>query len=222
MKIALITAIFGGIDEIKEVPEQTDVHYKRFVYTEKNSPFPLPNLCPRLQAKYFRCQSHRIDELKEYDMHCWLDGRITVTNPEMLRDFSYRIMGSDIGLGTHQDRNCIYDEADFIVSNEGDYLKSRYGSQPIKAEVDFYRAKGHPINWGLWSSGIFIRWNNARVNEMFNEWWDCCLTWSYFDQTALPYVLRKNKAVIADLEYVHVVSNKYFELGKHLSVGKEQ
>lgn len=215
MKIALITAVFGDIDEVKEVPVQADAHYKRFVFTEKNSPFPFPNLPDRLRAKYFRCQSHRIDELKEYDMHCWLDGRIQVKSEFMLRDFAHRIMGSDIGLGAHQDRNCIYDEVDFIVNSQSEYLISRYANQPLKQEVDFYRAKGHPTHAGLYSTGIFMRWNNTRVNPMFDEWWDCCLTWSYFDQTALPYVLRKNKAMIADLKYGHVVSNEYFELGKH-------
>jgi hypothetical protein len=215
MKIALITAVFGGIDEVKEVPHQEDVHYKRFVFSESNSPFPLPNLHPRLQAKYFRCQSHRIEQLQEYDMHCWLDGRITVTNPNMLKDFAYSIMGSDIGLGAHPDRNCIYDEAEFIITSEKPYLTERYSNQPIKQEVDYYKAKGHPAHWGLFASGIFIRWNNNRVNQMFDEWWNQCLCWSYFDQTALPFVLRRNKAVIADLGYGKLSDNRYFELGKH-------
>ena len=64
MKIAVITAIFGGIDTPKPFVSQS-VPCDRIVITEENTPVPLPNLPPRLQAKYFKLQAHRV--WSEYD-----------------------------------------------------------------------------------------------------------------------------------------------------------
>ena len=52
MKIALLTANIGGIDEI-HAPAKQKESYDFFYLTEKTLLFPLPNLDTRTKGKYF-------------------------------------------------------------------------------------------------------------------------------------------------------------------------
>ena len=98
MRIAVITAVFGGIDKEKPFCAQSmpeGVTVERFFFTEANSPIPLPNLPPRLQAKYFKTQSHHIPDLQGYDIHVWIDGNIEVTNKGFIAALTYPLFGDE-------------------------------------------------------------------------------------------------------------------------------
>ncbi len=217
MKIALISSIFGGMDAPHNIVEQEGVEYGLFHYTESNSPYPFPNLNDRLKAKYFKCQSHRIPELMDYNLHCWIDGSVEVVGAHMLKDFSQRLIesGADVGIGAHNMRECIYDEAETIVRSKDPYLTDRYKGQFVAEEVEQYRKDGHPEKWGLFSCGIWIRHNNEKVNGAWDWWWNQCLTWSYLDQTAFPFIMRREGINLVDLNYGDVMSNEYFKLIPH-------
>jgi hypothetical protein len=86
--IALVTANFGGIDEVKALPdhEETDAFY----YTDQsvspevartwtriiNPNYPRYDLNPRLRAKYFKLQIHRLDSSSKSiaSMKCAITG----------------------------------------------------------------------------------------------------------------------------------------------------
>jgi len=217
MSIALITANFGGIDIIKTEPKQEGVEYKRFYFNETNTPFPLPNLPPRLQAKYFKTQSHKIPALKDYYIHCWVDAGFQIKSPHFLEHATSQLdQYYHIGIENHPLRNCIYDEVRYIHENINDpYLHSRYASQPLKEELEYYWSYGMPKNYGLYACGMFIR-DITKTENFFNEWWDLCLRWSYFDQTAFAFLAWKEKPALVKLAMGNYFDNRFYEHTGHL------
>jgi hypothetical protein len=219
MKIALLSSVFGGHDTPKDVPTQEGFEYKTFFFNEDNSR-PFPNLNDRLKSKYYKCQSHRVEELKEYDLHCWVDGSVQITSPLFLKDMTTRLLesGGDIVIGKHNQRECIYDELDVIINSKDEYLTSRYANQQLPLERAFYVEQGHPPKWGLWSCGIWMRHNGIKMNEAFDLWWDITTTYSYFDQAAFPYSMRKHGINIVQAPYIEkgdVFKNDYFYRLEH-------
>lgn len=215
MKIAIVSAVFGSIDTIKPLPAQDFYIYDEATFTEHNSvDYPFPNLNNRLRAKYFKTQMHRA--LPDYDLFVWLDGKIKVHSPYLLGAM-IRELGeeNDIAVLKHSARHCIYQEIDYIeqeifAGNKG--LIERYADQPIRKEVEYYRANGYPENNGLFDCSMFIVRNTPEMNELFNKWWDMCLRFSYFDQIALPFLIWKNKVRAKQL----VLPNYFFETVPHL------
>lgn len=58
MKIAVVVANTGNIDNIKGLPKQSlDIEYHLF--HDGNLPFPLPNLSSRMRARYIKIMMHR-------------------------------------------------------------------------------------------------------------------------------------------------------------------
>lgn len=199
------------------MPQQVGVEYKRYYFTEENTPFPLPNLHPRLKAKYFKLQSHRIPALQEHFIHCWVDAGFRIESPYFLQHAATQLDSYfDIAIEPHPLRNCIYEEVKFIQSNlDNPYLASRYASQPLNEELEHYWSNGMPEKFGLWACGMFMR-DTTRTSDLFDEWWDKCLQWSYFDQIVFPFLVWKYRPSITKLQMGDYFSNKFYSHQGHL------
>lgn len=188
MKIAAVTAVFGGKDHVKPFAEQS-IPCDHYCFTEENSPVPLPNLPDRLKAKYFKLQAHRV--LPEYGAYVWIDGNIEVKHP----DFVARMIeaaGQGIAIQKHHERQTIQEEIDFILASENPYLTTRYREQPLRQEYRYYLAQGMPPDTPLYACNLFA-WSrdSGYIDPFFNEWWSLVLEWSYFDQSAFSYLAWK-------------------------------
>lgn len=186
MKIAVVTAIFGGKDTQKPFPPQS-VECDYYCFTEENTPVPLPNLPDRLKAKYFKLQMEKF--IPWYDTYVWIDGNIEVKSPDFVKKMTENIPFSPIVIQRHHERQTIKEEIDFILSSENEYLTTRYGKQPLKQEYEYYLKEGMPKNAPLYSCNIFAY--NARGNGasfFMAYWWRLCLHWSWFDQSAFSYL----------------------------------
>jgi hypothetical protein len=185
MKIAVVTAIFGGKDTQKPFAAQS-VPCDYFCFTEANSPVPLPNLPDRLKAKYFKLQMHRV--LPGYDAYVWIDGNVEVTSPDFVKAMTDGLEG--IRIQRHHERQTIGDEIDFILRSDNVYLLTRYGAQPLQQEYEWYLEQGMPENAPLYSCNIFsYNWGQWGGNNLFfNDWWSLCIEWSWFDQSAFSYL----------------------------------
>lgn len=182
-------------------------------FTEKNLPYPLPNLNNRLRGKYIKIQTHRFCDEPEF---IWIDGSVQVTNRKFggfLRD---KLQDADIAIPLHPDRNNVYDELNYIldgIKNGKDYLKERYVNEPLTEEQDFYRMQGLPADFPLFACRIFARQNSEKVNMAFNDWWMGCLEYSNFDQTYFSYIAWKHDLKIASFPYSDILS--YVRINRH-------
>lgn len=198
-KIALITAIFGDLDDLKPVPEQS-VPVDKFCFTNNlNIPagefrgwnvihpdYPRYDFKNRIKAKYFRTLSHMVKELKAYDIVIWLDGSIDIINPEFVYFMAQNVVRSGLAVFKHSIRDCIYEEA--IVSKLG----PKYNGEPIDEQIAEYRNSGYPEKNGLIETGCFVKLIDIPTNRIMEQWWHENIKYSYQDQISLPYVLWKN------------------------------
>ena len=221
MRIAVITAVFGGMDTEKtfvaqSLPEGMEV--ERFFFTEENTPIPLPNLPPRLQAKYFKTQSHKVDVLKDYDIHIWIDGNIEVHNRGFVASLAYPLFNNvftKVCIQKHHERSTIGHEIEYILDSKNPYLVKRYGMQPLEDEYQYYLDKGMPDTASLYSCNVFARKVGAVSNTMFNEWWRLCIEWSWFDQSAFTYLANTMGDNVHVVDMGGVRTSPYYTLHGH-------
>jgi len=210
MKIAVITAIFGDMERPKAFHEQS-VKCDRIVITPENSPYPLPNLPPRLQAKYFKLQAHNI--WPEYDVLVWIDGNIEVTSADFVKKMTRPLHG-EIAIQRHHERQTLKQEIDLITESENPYLAVRYGKQPLREEYDFYTSHGIAEDAPLFACNIFAYDVTTATKDFFDDWWRLVLQWSWFDQSAFSALAYKFPLVrIVNLG--PMFDNPYFKLHSH-------
>lgn len=211
LKIAVITANIGGIDNVPEFPKQ-DIECDYRCFTEKNLPFPLPNLDNRTKSRYLKMNMHRY--LPDYDVYIWIDGRVQITSESFVSSMLDKLKGFDMVCTSHPLRNSVYDELKFILHemNRGDhYLISRYGHQSMRKELGFYESKQMPHDYPLFASGIFAMQNNECMNSFCSEWWMKSVEYSNLDQAMLSYMCWKCKLGINKTPF----DNEHFKVLKH-------
>lgn len=171
-----------------------------------------------MRAKYFKCQAHRV--LPDYDAYIWIDGSVQVDSPDFVKIMLEQLDGNGVAVTRHPTRTCIYDEISFIetvVEKGNTYLSSRYNMAELRDEVEYYRRMGYPAQNGLYACGIFARRNSYMTNIAFDEWWNLCLTQTYFDQTSFCYAMWKSGVKPRAIDQIMLM--KHYHLVNHL---KEQ
>lgn len=211
MKIAVVTAIFGDMEKPKPFCEQS-VPCDRYVFTPENTPFPLPNLPPRLQAKYFKLQTHRV--LPRYDCFVWIDGNIEITSPDFVKVMTDGLY-DNIRIQKHHERATIGEEIEYILASENPYLKARYDSQPLAAEYGYYLSGGMPADAPLYSCNLFAWDFKLEVAPFFDDWWDLVLRWSWFDQSAFSAIAHSEPHMVEIVDLGAMFDNPYFILHPH-------
>lgn len=209
MKIAVVTANFGGIDKKKEIPKQT-IEFDRFYIDEHNREFTFNDVNNRLAAKYYKICTHRI--YSDYDVYIWLDASVHVISGNFIESFITQLGSSEIAIQKHPFRSSIYEEADFIIrsiKNGNKYLSTRYNINALLKELKFI---GNGIE-GLFGCGLFARVNSEKINKIFDLWFMDNLLWSAFDQFSFVRHVKAMNISIAN--FGDFTSNSYYKLVKH-------
>jgi hypothetical protein len=202
MRVALYTAIYGQYDSVKPVP--LDLGAPAFLFTDSPEtaeratdlgwfarvvPHYIatlngdPNITgPMLAHKYWK--THPDKACPDVDASIWIDGSMTITNPDFIQLNIDALGDDDWACVRHPARSCIYTEADYSAT-----LTWRYDATAIKAQAEHYR-QFHPPNWGLVATGHNIRRHTPDVLDLSQEWWQENLAWSHQDQLSLPVLLR--------------------------------
>jgi hypothetical protein len=199
MKIAIITANIGGIDEVY-APAKQRREYDFIYLTENTMPFPLAQFDNRLKGKYFKTQPHTF---LDYDLFIWVDSCVEINDGTFIDWILENLKSSEFVCSLHPERDNVYSEIDHIVTHmkKGNkYLLERYAKQPFAQEKEFYLSEGMPADYPLYQGWFFAAMNNRRMNQVFNQWWELILRYSNFDQTQLSYVLWKNKVNVKTVE----------------------
>lgn len=184
--VALMTAIFGGIDERKEVPEQNYKYYTEYFYDDSSGDLSRSKLSDRTKALFFKAQGHcLVDE----EIIIWVDGKIQINSNDFIQQCVDALGSNHIAIMKHLFRKCIYEEVDHIehcIRNGNEYLATRYAHRPIRKQVEYYRGFGYPVNNGLNDCCIICRRNDPMTNMIFDQWWQECKR-EYFDQTSIQF-----------------------------------
>lgn len=202
MNITMVTAIFGGIDRKKIVPDQSLFVNEMFFDEKSMFPYKINGMfSDRTKALFFKAQTHKFTDA---DIIIWVDGKIQILSDTFVEQ-CVSALGMDYGVAIlkHNKRSCIYEEVSYIekmIEEKNLYLTKRYAHRPIREQVERYRADGYPEGNGLNDCCIICRRNNSIVNAMFDDWWQECKI-GLFDQVSIKYQAWKHGVPIKSIEF---------------------
>lgn len=211
--IAVIQASLGGIDTPTKGVEQS-LRHDYFLFDDYTLP-PRKSLTARLQAKIPKCFSY---ELKpDYQYYLWLDGNISLAQPDTLQYFYDQIQGYDIVTIRHHRRPNIRQEVRYLrkgLREQSIYLISRYEGEMWKEQYEMIQADKEFVDDLLVIGGIFMYRNTPQVQEMLKEWWYNITRYNVQDQISFPYVLKKSGIKIKVLDHDYNTWN-YIKVNGH-------
>lgn len=185
MTVALLTAIYDGYDDLKELVPQ-DVEVETICVTDDlNLKSPSWNcvyeargdIHPNVAAKRPKMRPW---DYTNADWTIWLDASFRVISSAFVREV---LEYGPIGQIDHPDRDCLYEEAEYSAG-----LK-KYAGLPLQEQAQSYWP--HPTHWGLWCTGLIVREHQPEIVQFGERWLDECEKWSYQDQVSEPAVLRQ-------------------------------
>lgn len=188
MRVAVVSAVFGGYDEPVWVGQSVDCHYVMVTDGMVNVPRQFEHvnvrshLHPRLAGKFPKCRPW---EFTDADVFIWLDGSILPESglvERMIADLG----DGDVAFHPHPDRTSITAEA-----RKSAELHKYPEWMNVRGQARAYVDAGHPDDWGLWAAGLFVWRDSMRVRQMGQLWLDEILRWGHQDQLPLPVVLRR-------------------------------
>ena len=239
--IALVTANFGGIDDIKPLPPHSGID--AFYYTDAETAascsrdaastwtriivpdYPRYDFNPRLRAKYFKIQIHRLCEVRRYRWLVWADGSVMFKRLDFWRqraDALARLPARRrILLVPHPERRTITEEFDYVEAEirfGNEYMRSRYAQEKMPEQMAHFRRRGWDLNAKLWCGTTWMVENNDGVRRALDEWWDQNLRYGIMDQLSLPVALAEHGVEPQALD-VHLWDNEYFKFIGHPASG---
>ena len=215
MKIAIFSASLGNMDQVEaHVPQS--IPYDYFLYTDENMPPRFNSMTPRLQAKipkFFPWQLH-----PGYDYYMWIDGNLTMTNPDSLKWFLEQCQDSDIVVLNHPRRNTVKLEADFIagrLKRGCSYITPRYENELLQEQMNEINADKDFVDDALYCGGVFIYKNTTETQKMMKDWWHHSSRYFIMDQLAFPYLLKKHNLKVNARPEVYF-KNPYIKHKNHV------
>lgn len=211
MKVAVVSAVFGGYDEPVFTPQTVPCIYKLVSDGQVIAPpasdhhmYQTGSLDPRLLGKFVKCRPW---EYLNADLFVWMDGSFD------LREDAVAQMVDDLGDGLvafhrHPERDSIIDEALFSRR------LNKYPGWDVVSQARSYVASGFPDGRGLWAGGLFIWRNCLEVRQLGQLWLDEICRWTVQDQLSLPYVLWRCGIEPRELSG-GLLSNPRFRIRRH-------
>lgn len=189
-RIAVYTAIFGGVDDPKVQPPADGVDY--ILFTDKHIDAPGWKVVveeprydtPRMSAKWYKVFPYIC--LPEYRYTIFIDGSLQITNQNFAKEAVESIGDDGIGIWLHPDRNDVIEES--LASKP----MAKYENTTVIEQAESYDKEGLPRNGGLWCTGTIARDNeNQRMREAMFLYMKEMERWTYQDQISFPYIVWK-------------------------------
>ena len=195
MRVALVTAIFGGYDTLKGLP---DGHgFDDAVCITDNPGMTAPGWTtrvepehrfPALVAKRPKMEPHKFVDA---DLWVWVDGQIQVQPG--LADFARDSIGDGyVAAFQHPERSCLYDEAEVVKA------RSLAPTATVNNQVATYREQGMPMGFGLWECAVLV-WSRRGV-EFGRLWLQEVRKHCLRDQLSFPYIAWAHDMAVTTLE----------------------
>src|SRR5262249_8622736 len=183
--------------------------------------YPRHDFNPRLRAKYFKLQIHRLDEVRDHRWLVWADASLRFRDLSFLREHASVLAQLPAHrralMVPHPDRATVIEEFEFceqLIAGGHPYLTVRYADEKLREQIDYYLAGGWNVQAKLWSGGFWLVENTELVRRALDEWWDQNLRFSIQDQLSLPVILDRYGIEPQALS-INVTQNDYFDVGRH-------
>jgi len=237
-RIALITANFGGIDGLKVLPSHEGID--AFYYTDAGtvaaaSPeamktwtqvlvpnYPRDDFSPRLRARYFKHQIHRLDEVRDHRWLVWADSSLQFHDLEFvvkqIQVLARLPAHQRVLLVPHPDRKTIQEEFRFIqggIEGGDPYLVQRYAHEKMPEQMEYFQSRGWNLDSKLWCGTFWVMENSERLRRAWDAWWDQNLRFGMMDQLSLPVILEDHGIEPRALD-VNLSRNEHFTWETHL------
>jgi len=211
-KIAIYTSIFGGYDNLPEIPYKPD-NCDFICFTDKdiNSTewkiikSPVIYSSPNRNAKRYKVLPHKY--LNQYEYSIWMDGNMSVKGDvnELIDQY---LSNSSIAFYSHANnvldsRSCPYEEAEYIltIGNKNYNLNPErgilaYKDNPaiITKQMQNYGYAGFPRNGGLITGMVILRkHNDPDCIKVMEQWWSEVSYNSKRDQLSFNYSAWKHR-----------------------------
>lgn len=146
----------------------------------------------RLKCKYIKMNTHLL--LPNYKYYLWIDGSFPIQNNNFINDLYFLIsQRPEIVLYIHNARR-----KERNIKNEVlrcSKLKS-VDNNLINLQYNNYILEGYPDKKGvLFSSGIILKENNSKINNLMDYWFKQNEMYTTRDQVSLPYSLWKCEVI---------------------------
>jgi hypothetical protein len=227
--ISLVTANFGGIDDVKELPKS---NIQSFLYTDQkdktdswnhviNPDFPRHDFSSRLRGRYFKHQIHRLDEIKDSRWLVWADSNVDFFDMSFIEEtaelLSKRSENQRAAVLAHPWRKTVRNEADYIlnsIENGNEYLRIRYENEKISEQIKYFESKGWDLDSPLWCGTVWMIENNNLMHRTLDSWWDQNLRFGMMDQLSFS-VIMKDHGITPYVWTLNLTDNDFFNWGGH-------
>jgi len=191
MKISVITASVG-VNSLLTPKKFPNIDYHAFVdQVDESSEWIQhkaldfssdPTYKNRRNAKVYKVLPFAF--LPDYDYYFWVD------STHMLDQDPYELINqyltdADVAVFKHPQRNCIYEEGEFVKQIKFDYPNL------IDDQLAFYRDMCYPKDNGLYELPVRIQKNNELTRRMGLMWWEQICMFSSRDQISFPFVCHQ-------------------------------
>ena len=234
--IALISASFGGIDDIKLMPNHEGID--AFMYTDEATKarmssealaswtnvivpdYPRADLGARLTSRYFKHQIHRLDQVSGHRWLVWADASIELHQTDFIFEHLERLRclppEKRICLIPHPQRDTIEEEFLFIVEwmQNKENIRLRYANEKMPEQMEWFRQQGWRLDAPLWCGTFWMVENNDVINRCWNDWWDQNLRWGMMDQLSFHGAIEEGGCIPQSLE-IDLYDNPYFSKVPH-------
>ncbi|MCW6003852.1 DUF616 domain-containing protein [Micromonospora sp. CPCC 205371] len=190
---AVLSAIYDRYDTLKPVLPQNGMDVEWVLVTDDEALYrgdadplgwqivyePHPGLHPNRAAKHPKMLPV---DYTAAEQSVWVDASFAVVSPTFVAD----VLGHADPLAqfVHPWRGCLHDEA-FASAPIPKYV-----GEPIAEQAAAYRRAGHPLEWGLWATGVIARQHTPEVVAWGKAWLAEVERWSFQDQISHPFVCR--------------------------------
>jgi hypothetical protein len=216
-RLVVYTALFGDYDDLIDPPEKfegcdfvcfTDQkHLKSDIWDIRLvEDCDLP---PNMMNRRYKIFPHFY--FSEYERSLYVDASVAIKKDPSKLANKY-LEKFNIAIPQHYARNCVYDEAEVLVSlNKAPY-------DVVENQINSYKDHGFPSNYGLTENGVIFRTHNIdEVIKLMESWWSELHTFSQRDQLSLPFLAWKQKITIKAMPET-ARGGRYFSLIPHRSV----
>jgi len=217
-EIAVITAIDGGKDKLRDQKEYEGVEYIAFVDEKtKSSAWKTYPVCQKFKKPVMNAKIHKVLSHKyiDHEYIVWMDGNMDLKcDPHEL----VKLLGEkDFAFFRHPGRDCVYQEADACVQlGKGDIRQ-------LAEQTKQYARNEYPYHNGLCELTAFVRRNTEQANLAFERWWAEICRHSERDQVSFPVAMQDEKwgiipGSVAEDKTDRHPGNRYFDWNRHTKI----